>query len=249
MIAHHVECVDDACATVAEVLLTNAEPQIPPCPRCASPRTRHNGVRRIIFRSETAGGDVERLDAACPRCEDVETGLEVPKAEDRPALPPCAACGGPTKIIQLPPAVTWSVEPVVVYKAHDGTYRFPGATESLSTKNYDKLGYERVELKGFAAVRQFERRVNADERSRGQVRVERKHEMEQLRTSGNRSELFVKMKSMSNLGKDVARASIERTDKRPQPRSHDAGFHVSVYSDDRSSRAESRGSDGRRRRD
>lgn len=189
--------------------------------------------------------DVECTDETCAHVE----LNHYRRAADWQTLPACPKCGAATVRIFLPPSVTWDAAPVVVYKAHDGTFRFPGATESLSTKNYDKLGYQRVELKGYAAVRQFERRVNADERSRGQIRTERLHQMEQARTSANRGELFAKMKSMSNLGKDVARASIERTDKRPQPRTHDAGFHVSVYSDDRSSRAESRGSDGRRRRD
>lgn len=250
MIAHHVECEDASCATVTEVLLQNAEPGVPPCPRCGGRRQRTNGVRRIVFRSAVAGGTVERVDARCEACDVTETGVEAPVTESRPATPPCEACGGPTVIVQLPPAVTWDVAPVVVYRDPEtGGYRFPGATESITTRQYDRLGLERIEIKGWAQARQIERKMNDWEYSRALRRAEGAARGRELQESATRSELHRQMKTFSNLGRDVAHAAIAQGNARPAIRAHEPGIRIECYSDDRSSRDESRGADGRRRRD
>jgi hypothetical protein len=57
------------------------------------------------------------------------------------------------------------------------------------------------------------------------------------------------MRGMSEYGKAVARAAMSRNDAKPIQRTQDAGFHSQVYSDNRSNRETSYGSDGRRRRD
>lgn len=189
--------------------------------------------------------DVECTDESCAKV----TENVWRRAADWQFLPPCEVCGKPTIRVFLPPKVRWQADPVVVFQAEDGTYRFPGDANGLSAANYQKLGYRRVELRNFADVRQFERRVNEQERSRGARRVESEHRGRELRESEGRQELFAKMKTMSNMGRDVAKAAIATGNARPQPRSHDPGFRVEVYSDDRSNRDASRGADGRRRRD
>jgi hypothetical protein len=45
------------------------------------------------------------------------------------------------------------------------------------------------------------------------------------------------------------RAAMARNDHKPGPRAFDAGFHVDVFSNNRSNRDDSRGPDGRRYRD
>lgn len=171
------------------------------------------------------------------------------RAADWQVLPPCEKCGAPTQRIFLPPRTTWTAAPVVVFRAPDGSFRYPGAADGIAVKSYEKLGYDRVELRGFADVRRFERTVNQQERARMAAHVEARHRGRLLQESTTRPELYRHMKTMSNAGRDVARAAVELGNARPQEQTSDPGFRVEVYSDDRSSRDASRGSDGRRRRD
>lgn len=166
-------------------------------------------------------------------------------------LPPCEICGGPTyhsldrsyrRNYQAPDAV-------VVYQAPDGTFRFPGDPNGLSAHNYDRSGFTRVELRGAADVRRFEGRMNAMQRREAERRVEAMSAARSARERHNRSDLRMRMQSMSRLGRDVARLAMERNDARPGLAPRDGGFYVDVYSNDRSNRDESRDSAGRRRRD
>lgn len=246
---HHVECSDDACGHIFEALVPNQEPGIPPCPRCQWARVRHNGVRRFVYRSS---GRIEIVDAKCTndeRCGQVETGVETPDEHRIPQLPFCEKCGKSTQIVVLPPQVTWRADPVVVFKAADGTYRFPGDANGVSARSYEKQGLERVELRNFADVRRFERTINQQERSKMARSVEAKHRGRQMQEADSRGHLLSAMKSFSNMGRDVARESIRIGNNRPQPKTHDPGFRVEAYSDDRSSREVSRDAQGRRRRD
>mgnify|MGYP001608314398 FL=1 len=189
------------------------------------------------------------IDTECDQCG---TQIELVRraAESGTPYPPCPACGGPVTRVYLPPRMTWRADPVVVYRAPDGTFRYPGATESASTAHYDRLGYTRVELRSAADVRRFERQVNQHERAENQQRVEAQHRQRESMEGRNRSDLFHRMKTMSAAGRTIAQTAINRNISRhQQERTSDPGFRIEVYSDDRSSRDESRGSDGRRRRD
>lgn len=178
------------------------------------------------------------------RCDVCDREFEsVVEAATLPAGPPCPTCGGPTTRVFLPPPVRWTPNAVVVYQAPDGSFRFPGATDGASTAKYDRLGYTRVEARGFAEVRHLEQRLNRQERAQ----MERIHERrEQLRASGEsmrRSDLRQRMQGMSRLGRDVARAAQAQTDARPSRRVNDPGVHVEAYSNTRSNRDGGRGRD------
>lgn len=166
-----------------------------------------------------------------------------------PNTPPCETCGAPTEQIHLPPQSVWTLDPVVVYRAPDGTFRFPGDGNSLSTRNYDRQGLERIELRSAADVRRFQSHMNKREFAQAQRRVERLQELSERRTREMRSELRQRMQSMSEFGKAVARAAMNRNDAKPAPRAHDPGFHVDAFENNRSNREESRDAQGRRRRD
>ena len=145
----------------------------------------------------------------------------------------------------LPPRTTWSVDPVVVYKAPDGSYRFPGDIDGSGSAKYHAMGYERVELRSAADVRRFESEAGRQFTREEAIRVERAHESRLRRESENRSHLFSRMKTMSNFGRDLAHAAMARGNSRPQERSKGAPIHVEVYSFDRSNREPGRN----RRRD
>ncbi len=161
-----------------------------------------------------------------------------------------ADCGSAeTEQIHLPPQIQSSVDAVVVYKAPDGSFRFPGDAAGLSAGNYEKQGFERVEIKGAVQMRRFEQTMNKQDYARAQRKFEMQQQQREARDKHLRSELFEKMKYMSEHGRAVARTLIARNDGKPRERPSDGGFHSEVFAYDRSNRDESRGGDGRRRRD
>lgn len=166
-----------------------------------------------------------------------------------PQTPVCPTCGAETEQVFLPKQSQWSIDPVIVYKAHDGSFRFPGDPNSLATKQYDAHGYERIELRSAADVRRFESQMNARELSRAQRRVERLQEGRERREHELRGNLRQAMQSMSPFGRAVARAAMAKNDAKPREYAREIGFHVDVFSNSRSNREESRDAQGRRRRD
>lgn len=183
------------------------------------------------------------------RCESGHTHEVYRAANDWPNTPNCPDCDLPTEQIHLPKRVQWTPDPVVVFKAHDGSFRFPGDPNGLSAKGYERQGLERVEIRGAAEMRRFETTMNKREYSRMARSVERKQEQREKRESEMRSELRRQMQSMSSIGRAVALATMARNDAKPRERVGDAGFVSEVYSYDRGSRETSRDAQGRRRRD
>lgn len=185
-------------------------------------------------------------------------------------LPSCPKCGTATER-EYEPITTWTTAPaVVVFKAPDGSFRYPGSTEGQSVAKYERLGYTRVELRGAAEVRRFEREANTREASEIARKVEHRlalreaaeHDRRSTITHGLRNSFVIpevdekgrrtgRMKSvrMSPRGHDIMRAAQAQNDDRPRPKAYDGGIHVEAYSYDRSNRDESRTSDGRRHRD
>ncbi|MGH9420937.1 MAG: hypothetical protein ACRD3J_13255, partial [Thermoanaerobaculia bacterium] len=131
-------------------------------------------------------------------------------SQDLP-LCPVEGCTQPTErhwITKAPPSLP---DAVVVYQAPDGSYRFPGDPNGLSAAQYSRQGFTRIEARGWAAVRQLERDVEQHEnRHRAQHFEHQQHRREQGQHA-RRSELFYRMKSMSRLGREVGRLSIERS--------------------------------------
>lgn len=188
-------------------------------------------------------------DFQCGTCDRVFEAI-VPSSQI-PAGPPCATCQGETMRVWLPPRTQWSVpDAVVVYQAPDGSFRYPGENGGSATAKYDRMGYKRIEARGVAEVRALERRLNAAENSHQRRLAEDRQAREEHGESMRRSELFRQMASMSRLGRDVARAAINRHNNQRHRGWHPgAGLHIDAYSNDRSNRDDSRGGDGRRRRD
>ena len=168
---------------------------------------------------------------------------------DWPKTPPCPLCGAMTEQTLRPKTISWSCDPVVVYRAPDGTFRFPGDPHSAATRKYDQQGYTRIEMRSAADVRRFESQMNTRELSSAGRRLEAKQAQRESRQSQTRAELRRLMPRMTPQGQAVARAAMARTDAKPKDRVKDANFHVEVFSYDRSNRDASRDSHGRRRRD
>jgi hypothetical protein len=187
------------------------------------------------------------IDVYCATCD--RYAEVVRRLSEWPATPPCPTCGGPTEQRHLPPRVVTYVDPVVVYRAPDGSLRYPGETGGTSTGKYERMGYQRVELRGALEVRRFEKQVNTRMFSEACRRTER---LEQLREQGEslrRSDLRQRMSSMSARGRDFARAAMRHTDQKPRQRAQESGFYSEVYSVDRSNREASVNERGQRRRD
>jgi hypothetical protein len=166
-----------------------------------------------------------------------------------PATPVCPDCGAETEQIHLPSHLRWTPEPVVVYKAPDGTFRFPGDPNGVSAKGYDKQGFERVEIRGAVEMRRFENRMNKRDYAEAQRRFEHKQEQREAREKISRGELHRQMQNMSAFGRAVAQVAMARGDAKKPRRAAEPGFYSEAYSMDRSNRQESRDEQGRRRRD
>lgn len=166
-------------------------------------------------------------------------------------LPVCETCGQPTyqSLDQSHRRVRWTVDPVVVFKAPDGTFRFPGDGNGLQASHYQKEGFELMEIRGATEMRRFESHMNKVEFSRAMRKTEMAAQQREHMEKMNRSELRMLMQSMSPMGRAVARAAMQRNDGKPIKYAQHAGFHSEVYSQDRSNRETSYDQQGRRRRD
>lgn len=187
------------------------------------------------------------IDVKCKTCEHINE-VHRPLAM-WPATPMCPDCGKETEQIHLPSHMRSSPEPVVVFKAPDGSFRFPGDPNGISAKGYEKQGFERVEIRGAVEMRRFENRMNKRDYAEAQRRFERRQELREEREKISRSELRRQMQNMSEFGRAVAQVAIARGDAKRKRGPETPGFYSEVYSYDRSNRDESRDEQGRRRRD
>lgn len=198
------------------------------------------------------------IDTRCLKCDQV---VEVYRHNsDWPKTPDCANCGGRTEQIHLPSFMrAGSVDPVVVYQAADGSFRFPPDTETASTAMYDKQGLTRIELRGFADVRRFEKHFNQAEMSQVRQRVERQQEAFERGESERRSEIRRGLEQgfripeqdekgnptgrmqtvrLTAYGKAIMAAACDMNDRKGGPKVKESGFRVEAYSESRSNRDE-----------
>lgn len=187
------------------------------------------------------------IDVRCLACEHVSE-VNRPLAM-YPETPDCPDCGAKTEQIHLPKSARWSPEPVIIFRAPDGTYRFPGDGNGLSAKNYEQQGFERMEIRGAVEMRRFEGRMNKSEMARAERHFEQRQQQREERQRETRARLRDAMANMSEYGKAVARAAMAQGDTKPTKRVNDCGFHSEVYAYNRSNREESRDERGMRRRD
>lgn len=106
---------------------------------------------------------------------------QVRRISEREDPPPCPKCAAPTARIYLPSrlyANACNIDPVVVHRAADGTYKMPGRSDAPVT-----AGYERVELRSIRDIERFEREVNTQHTSL----IGRRVEHEQARFEANQA--------------------------------------------------------------
>lgn len=187
------------------------------------------------------------IDVRCLTCGHIYEYMR-PDA-DWPSTQPCEVCQQSTEQHFAPPRQRTSIDPVVVYRAPDGSYRFPGDADGMGAAKYSRQGFERIELRSAADVRRFESTMNKRELSRAHRRVEAMQANREARESATRSELRRLMPNMTEFGRAVARQAMQRNDAKPRERARDVNFHVEAFSYDHSNREESRDAQGRRRRD
>lgn len=217
-----------------------------------------------------------RYDFQCGTCDRVFEDM-IPLAE-YPRCAPCPTCQSPDAVtrVHLPNGRVHQLpDSVVVYRAPDGSFRFPGDTGGASTAKYDAMGYERIEAKGWAEVRKLEHRLNDREQSQLSRANERRAEVQERADSQRRSEIrrgleqgFVIPESrldrrtgqvvhtgkritvhLRDRAKDTMREAMEQNQAKGHREIRDPGIHVDAYSNDRSNRDESRDPRGKRRRD
>jgi putative FmdB family regulatory protein len=193
---------------------------------------------------------VPLYDFTCGTC-DRTYEAHVPLA-DFPACAPCPTCGTADHVekVFLPPRTCHALpDATVVYRAPDGSMRYPGEPGGTSCAKYERMGYQRLEIRGAAEMRRFEQRMNQQEYSAMCRRVERQEALREQGESVRRSDLRSRMSAMSPRARDFARAAMRHNDHKPRQHARDPGFHSEVYNMDRSNREASRDGRGQRHRD
>lgn len=146
---------------------------------------------------------------------------------------PCPKCQGTTHRIYLPNggnSDACNIDPVVVHRAADGSYRFPGRSDAVVPE-----GYEKVELRTIRQIEQFERDVNKQHASLIGRRVEIEEQRFNAAQAVRRARLRSAMVHMSALGRMFAAAAMRRGDSH-RIRSYDPGFHLEILHQDASNR-------------
>lgn len=124
------------------------------------------------------------------------------------------------------------VEPCVVYKGPNGEIGFVASSDPncLSAKNYEKQGYNRVEMQMFEA-RKFARQMNKEERKRAELVLQAVYESEEELKKSERAELRAAMAHWSPLARDFAIHAMEANDRKDAEyyRAKDPGFYIEGF--------------------
>lgn len=167
-----------------------------------------------------------------------------------PATPPCVVCSAPTVQMHFPKGISGAgIDPIVVFRAPDGTHRFPGDADGPGARKYERLGYQRIEVRSGVEMHRLENRINAHIRAERQPAIEAQARQREERERQSRSILRDNMRGMSQYGRDVAREAMRIGDAKRRVYTTDPGIHSEALAYDRGNRAESRDAQGRRRRD
>ncbi len=206
---------------------------------------------------------------ADPSCGPFNLYRPLNYVEGEPACPKCGAKTATDWAAWSRPTNHHTADPVVVYQAADGTYRFPGKGDGLYAKSCEQQGMTRVELRGWADVRKFEGKVNAQELSKINRRVERQQRAIEIHERARRSDLTNAMRNgfqipetddrgnrtgrmktvhLSPRMRDVADKLIAMNNRK-RVSGYDPGFFVDAFSMNRGNRDASRDERGRRLRD
>ena len=121
-------------------------------------------------------------------------------------------------------------DPVIVHVAKDGQYRFPGAANARVPK-----GFQKRELRTIREIESFERDVNCKLHAEARQHQENEERYYSDVRSQLRSELRMRMQSMSQQGRDFARAVMSLNDQR-RSKPTDPGFHLQVLHFDQTNR-------------
>lgn len=188
------------------------------------------------------------IDVECTACATISEVMR-PLAM-HPATPACPKCDQPTVQIHLPSCARTLPPAVVVYRAPDGSFRFPGDVGGSASGKYDRLGYERIEARGWAEVRSLETRLSTRERSLMARKLERQQAFAEAGEKIRRSDSYNgtlngfripvqdaqghivghKIVHMSDQGKAILRHAIDRNNHKPRESFRDVRIHVDAYS-------------------
>lgn len=108
----------------------------------------------------------------------------------------------------------------VYYKNAQGKIITPWTKDGRPPK-----GYQRVEARGGAELRRFEREMNQREKDRHDDHIERRERVYEPQIKAAREDLMRSLKT--DFGRQLAREAIERNNQRSRTRNYEAGFHRS----------------------
>ncbi len=163
------------------------------------------------------------------QCGD-RTELIVPVAE-RNNSPSCPTCQGPMQRIYIAPGVPAThCEAILVFKAADGSFKFPGRNDAPTPNGCTRLELQPVE------ARRVLRQASAQERELAERYNEAEIQAYEQSQSVNRSDLFHRMKSMNPRDRAFAQLAIDYANSRPIRKAPDAEIHSEALEFDSSNR-------------
>lgn len=106
----------------------------------------------------------------------------------------------------------------VIYKNAAGKVITPWTKDGKPPK-----GYQRIEVRGGAELRRFEREMNQREKDRHENHIERRERVYEPQIKAAREDLLRSIRTP--LGREIALAAIERNNRRSRTSNYESGFH------------------------
>ena len=147
--------------------------------------------------------------------------------------PDCPTCAGPMHRIMLPSyqRAGNGFQPIVIHEGSDGTFSFP-MHESAPVRD----GFIKREIRTFAEADAVMRKVNAVESRKVDERICNEQAWLEHTESVNRSDLRMRMQSMSPAGRRFAEFVMAQNDRKARPKAFEPGCFIEVREQDASNR-------------
>lgn len=165
-------------------------------------------------------------------CQDNHITEKILRIAERSEPGPCPTCGGSLERLYLSRQQTNALRfpAVVLHQRSDGTYSFPPHADAPLSE-----GSVRVELRTFAEIDSAMSKVNQHERRKIEQRIELESAQLHFMEQRNRSDLRMRMQSMSQAGRDFAELAMQKNNER-RPKTFEPNCYLQIREFDSSNR-------------
>lgn len=169
-------------------------------------------------------------DFECAHQHQFEKFIPLSEWKDKMRIP-CEVKGCTKEAYQvvLPQGRGSTITPFVYFMNKNGEVRIAPSSNLPTPK-----GHTRCEVTTLHELRQLEKRVSREERSKISLNREISEQLDAEEHAQNRRDLRHAMESMSEAGKDFARLAMEKSNRKRDYSGYDPGMHFYIlHNDDR----------------